>query len=198
MKVITLSLAFIFCSFIQAADFEYVGTNKCKSCHKSAKKGEQYVKWEASSHSKAYATLLTEKAVAIAKEMKLETAPHESAECLICHTVGFGSGGYEVQDEAFYNPADDDKKGKKAAKRMLNLQNVGCESCHGPGSKYKSKKVMQAIYTGATKGLDVGMNEVSKETCLECHNEKSPTSKEFNFEEMLAKISHPMPEAPEK
>ena len=139
MKVITLSLAFIFCSFIQAADFEYVGTNKCKSCHKSAKKGEQYVKWEASSHSKAFATLLTEKAVAIAKEMKLETAPHESAECLICHTVGFGSGGYEVQDEAFYNPADDDKKGKKAAKRMLNLQNVGCESCHGPGSKYKSK-----------------------------------------------------------
>lgn len=198
MKVITLSLAFMFCSFMQATDFEYVGTNKCKSCHKSAKKGEQYVKWEETSHSKAYETLLSEKALAIASDLKLESAPHESAECIVCHSVGFGSGGYEIKDESFYNPADDDKKGKKAAKRMLNLQNVGCESCHGPGSKYKSKKVMQAVYTGATAGADVGLNTVSKETCIACHNEKSPTFKDFNYEEMVAKISHPMPEMPGK
>ena len=32
------------------------------------------------------------------------------------------------------------------------------------------------------------------ETCTVCHNDKSPTFKEFDFEKMAAKIAHANPE----
>ena len=40
----------------------------------------------------------------------------------------------------------------------------------------------------------VAFQKGSKETCLTCHNEKSPTFKGFNYEEYWAKIAHPTPE----
>jgi hypothetical protein len=33
------------------------------------------------------------------------------------------------------------------------------------------------------------------ETCHGCHNEESPTFKDFNFEERVAQIAHPYPES---
>ena len=93
----------------------------------------------------------------------------------------------------FWNPAADDKEGAKAVKLMIDLQSVGCESCHGPGSAYKSSKVKNAILAGEITAASVGLLEVNEATCLTCHNEKSPTFKSFNFEEKSAKIAHPYP-----
>ncbi|NQU67585.1 MAG: hypothetical protein HQ510_06550 [Candidatus Marinimicrobia bacterium] len=202
MKILIFVFSIVIGGFTQASDFEYVGSNKCKTCHKKEAKGAQYVKWNESRHGNAFATLMSEAAVEIANKMELKTAPHESPECVGCHTTGYAKGGFEIKDAAFYAPAEDDKAGEKVAKRMENLKNVGCENCHGPGSEYKSKKVMQAIYDGTEKGDGYGMLTVSKETCLQCHNEKSPTfdkEKPFNFEENMAKIAHKIPiEAPTK
>lgn len=180
-----------FCLFAQ--DFEYVGVSKCKMCHKKVEKGAQFTKWESTAHAGSFETLKSEKSAQIAKDKGIEGKAWKASECLKCHTTGFGAGGYEVMDEAFWNPADDDKAGSKAVKRMKDLQAVGCEVCHGAGSKYKSKKTMLGIYTGEIEGATVGLNTISEEMCTGCHNENSPTNKAFNYEEMLEKIAHPMP-----
>jgi len=180
-------------SVIWAQDFEYIGTNKCKACHSSEKKGAQFKKWKETKHAKVFDILLTDEAIKIAEERGLKNTPDKAPECLECHTVGFGAGGYEVMDEEFWSPAEDDRAGKKAVKRMENLKNVGCEICHGPGSMYKKKKTMEAIFSGEVKGEDYGLLEVNEETCLRCHNERSPSYKPFDYEARKKIIAHPYP-----
>jgi len=186
-------LVLVTAGFLFAQEFEYVGTNKCKSCHNKSKTGAQYKVWQGTAHAKAFETLKTEAALEAAKKAGVKGNPWEAPECLRCHTTGFGAGGYEVKDEAFWNPAPDDRAGKKAVKRMTGLQSVGCEACHGPGSKYKKKKVMEAIYTGETDGASVGLITPTEKTCVGCHNEDSPSFKGFNYEERVKVIAHPNP-----
>ena len=50
-------------------EFQYVGVAGCKTCHKSAKSGEQLKKWQEGPHAGAYATLATEESAAIAKKL---------------------------------------------------------------------------------------------------------------------------------
>ena len=188
-----LTLIVMLTSIIIAQDFDFVGNSKCKMCHKKEEKGAQFVKWEASHHADAFETLKSEKAAQIAKERGLETNAWNAPECLKCHTTGFGDGGYEVMSESFWSPAADDKVGAKAVKRMKGLQAVGCEACHGAGSKYKSKKVMQGIHTKELSGAKYGLLSVSEETCVVCHNESSPTFKPFNYDERIDNIAHPIP-----
>lgn len=68
-------------------------------------------------------------------------------------------------------------------------EGVSCESCHGPGSGYKNKTVMKSREKSMAKGLILPTEEV----CLECHNDKSPHYKGFDFEEYTKKITHPIP-----
>jgi len=69
---------------------------------------------------------------------------------------------------------------------------INCETCHGPGSEYKSKAVMEdhAAYLAAG-----GKNPKNAEFCAKCHNDQSPTFKGFEFEKMWDKIKHPVPAA---
>lgn len=68
-------------------------------------------------------------------------------------------------------------------------EGVSCESCHGPGSMYKSAGIMKNQKLAMTKGLIMPDEKV----CLTCHNSESPNFKGFNFEEYKAKIAHPDP-----
>ncbi len=176
-----------------AQDFEYIGTQKCKTCHKSAKKGAQFKLWKAGPHANAYETLKSEASLKIAKEAGLTKDPWETPQCLKCHSTGYGMGGYEVKDAAFWE--EKTKKGKptKDVKRMAGLQAIGCEACHGPGSKYKKKKVMTAVFKGETDPVSVGLWRIGEGTCKQCHNEASPTYKPFVYEERLQQILHPYP-----
>ncbi len=192
-KFLFMLIGLTFCLFAQ--DFDYVGVSKCKMCHKKEEKGAQFKKWEASPHAGAFETLKSEKSAQIAKKKGIEGKAWEAAECLKCHSTGFGVGGYEVKDEKFWNPDAEDKAGAKAVKRMNALQAVGCEACHGPGSKYKSKKTMLGIYNEELNGIEFGLSPITEKTCAGCHNEDSPTHKPFNFEERKAEIIHPIPEA---
>jgi hypothetical protein len=180
-------------AFIFAQDFEYVGNAKCKMCHKKVEAGEQYAKWAAGSHAGAFETLKSEKSSQIAKEKGIEGDAWKAPECLKCHVTGFGDGGYEVKCDGFWNPAAEDKAGAKAVKRMNGLQSVGCEACHGAGSKYKSSKTMKAIYAGEIDGTTVGLTKIDEKTCMVCHNEESPTYKPFNFKEKIKEVQHPIP-----
>ena len=70
---------------------------------------------------------------------------------------------------------------------------VQCETCHGAGSLYKSMAVMKVKAEAYKKGL-AEHKDVAK-FCKTCHNEKSPTYKEFKFDEMWAKVKHSIPKS---
>lgn len=182
----SISLGFLFAQ-------DYVGIKKCKTCHNSKKKGAQFTIWENGPHSKAFETLKSEKALDVAKTAGIEGNAWESSQCLRCHTTGYEKGGYEIKSDDFWVFDKSDKKAKKAVKRMTGLQNVGCESCHGPGNDYKKKKTMVAITAGEITGESVGLWTPSEAMCVECHNQASPTYKEFIYDERIKEVSHPYP-----
>ena len=76
----------------------------------------------------------------------LEGAEKTYAECLGCHTTGQGG---PVADKT-------DRK---------DLRGVQCEACHGPGSDYKSMKVMKDPKLARANGLW----DVTRDVCLRCH-----------------------------
>jgi cytochrome c peroxidase len=69
-------------------------------------------------------------------------------------------------------------------------EGVSCESCHGPGSVYKSMSIMKS----KEKSLAKGMTEPTEAVCKTCHNEESPTYRPFNYAEAVKKIAHPNPQ----
>jgi hypothetical protein len=156
----------------------YVGAKKCKTCHKKELIGNQYGAWEEMKHAKAFETLKGEKALEVAKEQGLATAPHEAGECLKCHATAYGE-----------DPS-------KFAKKPLNPEDgVQCETCHGPGSLYKKKKTM----SDHDKSVAAGMWEPGKDDkiCVGCHNDESPTwnaDEGFDFEKRKEEIAHAIPE----
>jgi len=191
--LITILSSLLFIGSALAQEHEYVGSSKCKSCHKKEEKGAQYKVWADSAHAKAFETLSSEKALKIAAEKKLALPPNQTPECLKCHTTGFGEGGYEIKDDAFYHPDKADKKGKAAAKRMTSLQSVSCEACHGAGSDYKGKKNMRAIFEGEISAEEHGLVVQNEKVCKACHNEESPTYQPFDYEEKKEEIAHSFP-----
>lgn len=155
--------------------FKYGGVATCRACHFTKKSGAQYKIWQADRHAKAYETLKTEKALEAAKKLGIKD-PSKSEKCLKCHVTAFGVAA--------------NLKGPK-----LKTENgVGCESCHGPGSAYKGRKIMKDIYEGKVDGKKYGLVMPTEETCVKCHNKENPFHKEFKFAEMAAKIAHPVPE----
>jgi len=149
-------------------EYKYEGAASCKVCHsKAAMGGEEYLAWEKTSHAKAFKTLASEEAMKIAKDKGIED-PAKAPECLKCHTVAHGV----------------DKKFVGA--KLTPEEGVSCEACHGPGEKYKNMKVMKSHDESVANGL-VTPNET---TCKACHNEESPTYKEFKFEEAKKAIKH--------
>lgn len=173
---------------------EYVGSKKCKSCHKKKFSGAQYKVWENSIHANAFETLKTPEAIETAIGLGINTNPWETPECVRCHVTGFDNGGYEIKGDEFWSQITDKGKPTKEVKRMTGLQGVGCEACHGPGSKYKSKTKMEAIFYGDISGTKLGYTIPIEDTCKQCHNEKSPNFAGFKFEEKLHEIQHPYPD----
>jgi len=70
-------------------------------------------------------------------------------------------------------------------------EGVSCESCHGPGSIYKSAGIMKNEQLAMSKGLI----KPTEQVCKKCHNSESPNFKGFNYGEYSKKIAHPNPAA---
>lgn len=137
---------------------EYIGESQCKVCHNKKAEGEQWNKWKASEHAKAFETLKSEKAIEIGKQKGLAKPPAESPECLKCHVTA-----YDVATGT-------------APPKIKFEMGIQCETCHGPNSKHQEdgKKIMFQKDTT----IDVSLNVISKpeeKTCRQCHNEESPT-----------------------
>lgn len=78
------------------------------------------------------------------------------------------------------------------------LEGVQCEACHGPGSDYKSAKIMSkkkwAADPEAQKkmAIEAGLIYPTAENCQSCHKEEgNPNFKPFDFEKSKAKV-HPV------
>ena len=171
-----LTAIFLFLTFSISAQNQYVGVKSCGMCHKKAGQGEQLKIWKNSPHAKAFKTLQTPKADKIAAEKGFKTKAAATPECLKCHVTGYGED-------------------TKMFKKKFNVEDgVQCESCHGAGSKYKSKKIMKDHAKSIANGLIEYKDEASIEKqCRTCHNEESPTFKEFDFKKRWEKIKHPVP-----
>ena len=162
ISLIVMGIFLLGMASVAVAGHEIVGAPKCKSCHK-AKTGDQWAKWEASEHAKAFATLGTDEAKKIATEKGLGDPQKEEA-CLKCH-VTHAFLGRDVVVNA---------KGK-----YLDSEGVGCEVCHGAGSDYKKKSIMKDHEAAVAGGM---VRDNSAEFCTKCHNSESPTFTDFDLD----------------
>lgn len=154
-----------------AQEAQYVGNKMCVGCHMPEKKA-----WEAEYHSKAHESL--KPGVKAEAKTKCNLDPNKDyttdASCLACHATGYG----------------------KPATPSAMLQAVGCEACHGPGSKYRSPKIMNKKVYGDDRdaahaaAMAAGLVEPTEQLCVTCHNDKSPTWKGFDYAKMIEEVKH--------
>lgn len=151
---IALTVAFVSAGWSQTgAASKLVGTKKCAMCHKKEEAGNQYGKWQAMAHSKAYELLGTEEAKAVGAKLGIEN-PQTSGACLKCHSTAY----YFTET--------------KQTEAVAIEDGVSCESCHGPGEDYKKKTTMENHDEAIAAGLVYPAKEKS---CTLCHNDTGPT-----------------------
>ena len=162
----------------------YVGTKTCAMCHKKADTGDQFGKWQASSHSKAFELLGTPEAKAAGAKVGV-AEPQKSGKCLKCHSTA-----YNFSEEV-----------KTDGAKVLPEDGVSCESCHGGGKNYKGISVMK----DQKASIAAGLVYPATTSCVLCHNEQSPTWKAdkyttkdgkkvgFDVEQAAEKIKHSNP-----
>jgi hypothetical protein len=133
--------------------------------------------WEKSPHSHAYQTLVN------AKRPSLRQF---DGECIVCHTVGFGY-----------------KSGFTSVNQTKHLENVGCESCHGPGSLHAKnpndeewKARMNQLWRGAAPNRKEF--KIETELCITCHDTDNDVTwkhdKNYDpFKDKWGKIIHTTP-----
>jgi hypothetical protein len=170
LTVFSLLIVVTCLMFAQGKQHKYVGVKKCQTCHKSKKSGEQYGIWQKGPHASALKSLSSDKAKEYAKANNIAD-PATDAKCLKCHAT-------KATVDASLQEA------------TLTLEEgVSCESCHGPGSDYKSMKIMKNKDEAIKNGLILPTEKV----CKTCHNPENPFHKEFNYEVNKTKIAHPIP-----
>lgn len=113
--------------------------------------------WLASAHAHAFATLIARKADADPK-------------CIGCHTTGF-----------------EEVSGYRRAFGGDKLVDVGCESCHGPGSLHVREKTGDASVNFTFRPLDAG-------DCIKCHH--GEFSRPFDWNQFWPLIQHGREPAP--
>lgn len=109
--------------------------------------GYAYKKWSSQAHAHAYATL---------EEVGSQFDP----ECVVCHVVGMK---YE--------------SGFVSASQGEHLKNVGCENCHGPGSKHVESE-------GEVR------TQEPRSVCIDCHTPEHSGDFAANEEQKSEKIIH--------
>jgi hypothetical protein len=156
---------------VSAQNFKYIGADKCKLCHNKPATGEQYKKWMEEPHSRALESLSNQASLDYAKKNGIAD-PAKEQKCLKCHST--------------FHSVD-----AKLRATITATEGVSCETCHGPGSSYKTPAIMK----NQAMAIKMGLIIPDKELCLTCHNKENPFYKEFNYETALAKVMHPNPAA---
>jgi hypothetical protein len=183
--VLLLAAGAVSVVFAQASGNKYMGVEKCKNCHSSAAKGDQYGIWKKTKHAEAIPTLSSDQAKEFGKARGVDD-PATDPKCLKCHVTAYSEPA-EVKDAKF-----DPKLG------------VQCEACHGPGGNHVKARLAAAaneeggdVFGGEPKPVKIPAGEIvakpDAKVCTTCHNTESPSYKPFNYDEFVKKIAHPDP-----
>lgn len=133
---------------------KYVGSRGC-SCHKV-----QLTDWELSVHGRAFDTLKAGRKEN--EKMKAGLDPQknytEERKCLKCHTTGYRQNG-----------------GFMDIKSTPSMIGAGCESCHGPGSEYRTlhENSPAQIDRNQAKAFGAVYGSEDVKVCTACHNKNS-------------------------
>ncbi len=138
----------------------FIGIKVCRKCHESSAIGAQYSIWAATPHARAFQTLSTKDAVKIAQKNGIGN-PLNAKKCLKCHATGGGR-----------NPE-------------IVSEGVGCEACHGPGSRYfdfdnhasfnsRDNAYRKAITLGMYPIIGDDSIKARERLCRHCHTNKRP------------------------
>ena len=130
--------------------------------------------WEGTRHSQAYKTLV---------DAKQPSNRQYDPECIVCHTVGFGY-----------------LSGFKSEKDTAKLENVGCESCHGPGSRH-ANDANNPVFQAMMNPWKATPNETEEhrlqridDSCQRCHDSENDVHwTNGGFKRNWPQIAHPTP-----
>jgi hypothetical protein len=161
---------------VKAGDHAYVGTKNCKKCHL-----KEWKSWADTKMAKTFETLKPGVSAEAKTKAGLDPAKDYTteAECVRCHSTGYGQTGGFVSIE-----------------ETPDLAGVGCEMCHGPGGTYTKPEHMSLKNKNYKKAevVAVGLvDTVSVEQCKGCHNTDSPFVGDdyvFDFEANKEKGTH--------
>lgn len=155
---------------------KFVGSERCGSCHVDA-----FKIWQKTGHSHAFQTL---------QNVKHPSNREFDPECVACHTVGFKyRGGY-------YDPPAG-ATARQIEKHNLALIDVGCESCHGPGSMHANdpnNKDFLPLINPIKLSQPNGAILLDR-FCQGCHDIENDVhwGSKKPFHESWKKIAHPTP-----
>lgn len=122
--------------------------------------------------------------------------------CKVCHIKIYKSWQETKHAASFDRLSEKEKQDPKCIEchttgNDVNLPGVQCEACHGPGSKFSSAKIMnkkkyKADHEKQRKmALEAGLVIAPDEkNCTQCHNERSPHYKGFDFKARYKEIEH--------
>jgi hypothetical protein len=157
----------------RAADPTFVGADSCKKCH-----FKQFQGWKKTKMAMAFDSLKPDKAVEAKTKFSLDPKKDytKDPKCVECHTTGYGkAGGYPAIVEGKTWTEDE-------TKRATAMENVQCESCHGPASLTNEHKKTNEQYKKDDL-VKMGLVAPDEANCKSCHNEKSPTvPKDYKFD----------------
>lgn len=151
-----------------AVQGKFVGSRKCESCHE-----ESYRTWAQSEHSRAWDSLSTVPPTADTADPPRDFDP----ECISCHVVG-----WQHRENFPYNGGFVD------IEKTPHLANVGCESCHGPGSAHMAAEVGDDEQLQEKLRAAMRLGNRTERLCESCHDENN--SPDFNFEKYYKLIQH--------
>ena len=115
----------------------------------------EFATWQKTGHAEAWKALVRRDSEA-------------DPSCIGCHSVGFGApSGYRRE-----------MKGEK-------FVNVGCESCHGPGSRHVAER---AATVGTSQAVAFHFRPLGAADCTDCHH--GEFSRPFEFADFWAKVAH--------
>ena len=167
---------------VHESGFEYVGAQKCGTCHKKA-----FAKWQTTKHAHAYESLIKGRDDYEGKKDGLKWVPRDhDMECLACHVTGWDPKEVIPFETGFVS-----------LEATPHLKGQQCENCHGPGSEHvkqeelfkKTRRGNDPLLLKARQKVHLDEAMVQKETgCYKCHD--GDNSPKFKFADYYKQISH--------
>lgn len=122
--------------------------------------------------------------------------------CKVCHIKVYKTWKETKHATTFDRLNEKEKKDPKCYEchttgNDTNLPGIQCEACHGPGSKFSSARIMnKKKYKNNPEvqrklAIEAGLVIAPDEkNCTQCHNERSPHYKGFDFKARYEEIKH--------